>query len=222
MAKYKVGDKVRVRKDLKKDTKNYYMSDRRCSYIATYGMLNLAGKVVTIEYVGDSYTIKEYGCYWTDEMFEGLATETTTEIKLEGNMKFTIKNYKVINNKVVVVEFSDGDVQKAVCMPEDIFNLEQGIEVCVMKHICGGKVKYHKVLKEAQKQVVELDKAAKKKAEEEKLLVQKQKKDNAKKAARKERARQARIAEMREAYLSALQEYNGNLEKVVEAVESGN
>lgn len=147
---------------------------------------------------------------------------TTKEIRLEGLMDFRIKDYKVINNKVVVVEFTDGDVQKAVCMPEDEFSLDQGIEVCVMKHICGGKAKYYKVLKEAQKQIIELDETAKKKAEEEKRLAQKQEKDNAKRAARRERARQARIAEQKEAYLLALKEYNGDVNKVVEAVESEN
>lgn len=224
MAKYKVGDKVIVRKDLIQG-KTYHMENRRYHDSATSSMCEFAGKIVTISYADNVYGIEETGWTWTDEMFEGFATETentTKEIRLEGLMAFKIKDYKVINNKVVVVEFTDGDVQKAVCMPEDEFSLDQGIEVCVMKHICGGKAKYYKVLKEAQKQIIKLDETAKKKAEEENRLAQKQEKDNAKRAARRERARQARIAEQKEAYLLALKEYNGDVNKVVEAVESEN
>lgn len=64
--KYKVGDKVRVRSNLKETMNN-----------AIYGvsvnseMVKLAGKMVTIDHVNEKiYTIKEYGFAWTDEMFE--------------------------------------------------------------------------------------------------------------------------------------------------------
>lgn len=64
--KYKVGDKVRIRSDLKETMNN-----------AIYGvsvnseMVKLAGKMVTIDHVNEKiYTIKEYGFAWTDEMFE--------------------------------------------------------------------------------------------------------------------------------------------------------
>lgn len=64
--KYKVGDKVRIRSDLKETMNN-----------AIYGvsvnseMVKLAGKMVTIDHVNKKiYTIKEYGFAWTDEMFE--------------------------------------------------------------------------------------------------------------------------------------------------------
>lgn len=219
--KYKVGDKIKIKSKLD----GHYPSG------LCINMRDYENKIVTIAdlYIDKTKT-KPYTVYrisedggkwaWNDEMIEGLATETVKEVKLEGLMDFRIKDYKVINNKVVVVEFSDGDIQKAVCMPGDEFSEEQGLEVCLMKHICGGKAKYHKVLKEAQKQIAKLDETAKKKAEEENRLAQKQEKDNAKKAARKERAKQARIAEMKAAYLSALQEYNGDTEKAIEVVEN--
>lgn len=64
--KYKVGDKVRIRSDLKETMNN-----------AIYGisvnseMVKLVGKMVTIDHVNKKiYTIKEYGFAWTDEMFE--------------------------------------------------------------------------------------------------------------------------------------------------------
>ena len=215
MAKYKVGDKVRVRSDLKEDTR-YYMEKSDIGNIVNRQMLDLAGATVTIQNITSrgKYHIEESIWTWTDEMFEGLADETTDittkEIKLEGDMKFKIKSYKVIKDKVVIVEFEDGDIQKSVCMPGDTFDLERGLEVCIMKHICGGKAKYHKILKEAQKQIDALEiKAKKEKAEKEKAAKKKAKED-ARQAARKARAKQARIDEMKEAYLKALEEYNGN------------
>lgn len=44
----------------------------------------------------------------------------------------------------------------------------------------------------------------------------------AKRKLRAEKKKAERIAEMKEAYLSALKEYNGDVDKVVEAVESEN
>lgn len=64
--KYKVGDKVRVRKDLIVDKE--YGND--CFVIGMKGML---GKTVTIDSVNEGaeiYRIKECGFHWTEEMFE--------------------------------------------------------------------------------------------------------------------------------------------------------
>lgn len=117
--------------------------------------------------------------------------------------KFEIKDYKVIGNKVVIVEFADGDIQKSVCMEGDIFDEERGLEVCIMKHLLG-KSNYHKALKEANKQIVALDEKAKaEKAEAEKL--EKKKAKNAKnKADRKAKRRAENIADMTEAFTAAL------------------
>lgn len=69
MMKYKVGDKVRIRRDL-----NENMGDDK--YGVTEEMANKAGSVVTILSVyDDSYGIVESGWYWTDEMLEGLVVE---------------------------------------------------------------------------------------------------------------------------------------------------
>lgn len=71
--KYKVGDKVRVRKDLSTGVK-YNMEDGSYWEIAIDCMIDLAGKVVTIKATHSTwYTIVEEKCRWTDEMFEGLA-----------------------------------------------------------------------------------------------------------------------------------------------------
>lgn len=68
--KYKVGDKVRVRRDLE----NAVMYGVLC---ATYEMLKK--KIVTIKSVHDGYyKVVEDDYKWTDEMFEGLAEEELT------------------------------------------------------------------------------------------------------------------------------------------------
>ena len=82
--KYKVGDKVRVRSDLK--AYEIYGSN-----MLTKSMEKFVGKTVTISGVGiTSYTIEEMEvAYWTDEMFEGLVEEKLTAeeaIKALGDM----------------------------------------------------------------------------------------------------------------------------------------
>lgn len=63
--KYKVGDVVIVRSDL--DASGYYDG-----VSVTYGMMNsMRGRKVTIESIENyTYRIREYPCYWNDEMFE--------------------------------------------------------------------------------------------------------------------------------------------------------
>lgn len=72
--KYKVGDKVRVRSDLKNDVS--YGS--QCT---VEEMMDYKGNVVTISEVGQTcYQIEgdEEGWSWTDEMFEGLVDDELT------------------------------------------------------------------------------------------------------------------------------------------------
>lgn len=83
--KYKVGDKVRVRSDLKNDVS--YGS--QCT---VEEMMDYKGNVVTISEVGQTcYQIEgdEEGWSWTDEMLEGLAEDELTAeeaIILRGEM----------------------------------------------------------------------------------------------------------------------------------------
>lgn len=71
--RYKVGDKVRVRSDLK-------VSKEYGGMIFSDVMSQHCGETVTISQVSyDHYRIVEYGCYWTDEMFEPVEEELTAE-----------------------------------------------------------------------------------------------------------------------------------------------
>lgn len=78
--KYKVGDKVRVRKDLTAGV-------AYGRYVTTSEMRALAGKVVTIVDTHgagrESYAVAEQTSgnhWWTDEMFEGLAEDTKFKV----------------------------------------------------------------------------------------------------------------------------------------------
>ena len=76
--KYKVGDKVRVRSDLKENT-------RYGEQIFSPDMRPFLGKIVEISeiLIEDSYHIKEteggYGWFWTDEMFEPIEEMSVAE-----------------------------------------------------------------------------------------------------------------------------------------------
>lgn len=80
--RYKVGDKVRVRRDLNEDM--------TCNeFIVTTPMADKAGDIVTISAVHRRcYHIVECGCAWTDEMFEPVEDELTAEeaIKIQAEM----------------------------------------------------------------------------------------------------------------------------------------
>lgn len=74
--KYKVGDKVRVRKDLDEHT-YYSMKHNSCiSNSVTSEMYALRGHIVEIEDINErieQYKVRgSFDVHWTDEMFEGL------------------------------------------------------------------------------------------------------------------------------------------------------
>lgn len=70
--KYKVGDKVRVRRDLE-ENKTYG------GWGALKDMVKMRGEIVTIRRVRSSaYELEEKGLMWTDEMFEGLVDDELT------------------------------------------------------------------------------------------------------------------------------------------------
>ena len=70
--KYKVGDRVRIRRDLNENMSND-------DYDVEEEMISKAGRVVTISDVyDDAYRIYEFRFWWTDEMFEGLAEDELT------------------------------------------------------------------------------------------------------------------------------------------------
>lgn len=78
--KFKVGDRVKVRSDLK-------LGNEYGKFIVSESMAKFAGEVVTISKVYraiQGYRIKDtiYGTKWTDDMFEGFADEHKTDAEV--------------------------------------------------------------------------------------------------------------------------------------------
>lgn len=79
-----------------------------------------------------------------------------------------------IKNKVVIVKFEDGTVEKAILNKDDTFSLEQGISICITKKLLSiitdgrGSSTYNKLVEHGLKVYSDKEKNAKKKADEEK------------------------------------------------------
>lgn len=108
--KYKVGDKVRVRKDLKVGLR--YGNDTFISEMKKY-----AGKTMTVDAISrlGKYRLTEdiYDCNWTDEMLEN-AEDITILVK---------------GNKVIAKR--DNKVGIAKCSPEDDFDIFTGVRLAI-------------------------------------------------------------------------------------------
>lgn len=119
-----------------------------------------------------------------------------------------VKDVKSINDKVVIVTFTDGSRTKAVCNKEDKFDLEIGIGICIAKRMFSNDEKtansaFNKAIKDAvkvMKRNEECEIALAELEEEEQRI---EAKIRRKKEKRAEKRRQKRIQEMADAILLA-------------------
>lgn len=129
----------------------------------------------------------------------------------------SIADIQVLNEKVVMVTFSDGKVEKAVIDTYDTFNIEQGIAICIMKKSFSkisndnGSSVYNKLIEYGLKAYNDIL-AAESKAEAEKQEKNARAKRKAEKAQRKRarkatEKREAEIEIQKEAYLRAMREF---------------
>lgn len=126
----------------------------------------------------------------------------------KGQFNVNITDYKVIKDTVVIVTFADGTKEKAVCSPNDEFNLERGIEICVLKKIFGGTKQYNSLIKSALKKVSEIDAKKQKEAEEKELEKKRKTKAAERRAKRKEKKRQEQVDMQAEAFLKGMKMYD--------------
>lgn len=86
--KFKIGDKVKVRKGLVADK---YYDGVRCDS----SMAKMDGKVLTIDYVerGYYYRVKERAFYWTDEMLESVSIKKTLKNMEKGDVVVNKPDY---------------------------------------------------------------------------------------------------------------------------------
>lgn len=110
------------------------------------------------------------------------------------------------NERCTHVKFLNGTEQKAVVQPGDVFDRRSGIAMCLIYQKFGGKNKFYKALKQAEKLYAAQQKREKlaKQAEEE--AAARREKMIAKAKARKEAAEKKQIAIQKEAYLQAMKE----------------
>lgn len=123
--KYKIGDKVRVRDDLRLE--EVYKMDNGTDYDSVvFEMLKLKGKEATILTYTDSnkYLISEDGgCWsWTDEMFSGLAVSRPKIVITTDGKTTTAKMYK--GKKLLKAAESS-------CSPEDTFDFAVGAKLAL-------------------------------------------------------------------------------------------
>ena len=220
-----IGDKVQIIGGLKhgchgkKDeqgiviSKEDFYSKKKIKYWSGWIPENHPKDIAFVETKNEIYTVNN-DC--EVELLEKANTKrirkTKETIKDMKDFNFKIVDYKVYNNKALNVTFEDNlgnkVEEKAVCNEADKFDLERGIEVCVLKYVLGDT--YKQIIREAGRQVKAVDKAVEDKKAQEEMIARKKAKNARRKAARQEKARQERIAEMTEAYLTAMKEYDAS------------
>ena len=140
-------------------------------------------------------------------------TTTTNYDKHESKPKKTsinldIVDYKVINDKVVIVTFNDGSTEKSICHGDDVFDLERAIELCICKKKFGGNKDYYAAIRKALKQVRDIDTKKKKDAEEKERIANRKAKYAERKAKRMDKKRKAQIDLQTESFVAAMMKYN--------------
>ena len=111
--KYKVGDKVKIREDLK--VGEIYGG---CRFEEEMG--DFRGKVVSITDVNRmDYCIASSDCYWTNEMFED-KVNNNIHIHTEGN-------------QVIAINEENGKRGVARCHPDDEFNFYIGAKIALAR-----------------------------------------------------------------------------------------
>ena len=131
MAKYKVGDKVKVREDLKVGNKYFMEVDQYSVYYTEY-MSKFSGKILTISKIDTyehCYWVEENYHTWTDEMFIGLANQeseadsdsdsTTSTTETNIFTKADLKTGMIITTRngeehVVFLNCSDDEYKKDI------------------------------------------------------------------------------------------------------------
>lgn len=233
--KYNVGDKVMLTNGsihTISSRKVYYNEDKKMSLRYTLNgksnnayfsedVLTLVESVNKPTYVDDlkRFNEKLSKDIESDKLTNDLDVKEKVDMKKLSDIRIgskivTIPQHNAAPKKVeckTVIVTLDGKDYESVCMPEDEFNLERGIEVCILKSIFGSTQKYNKYIR---KTVSFYNDCEKKRAEEDRIKA-KREKEIARQKARKERiaekARKARVDEMSEAFFNAMKSYDASI-----------
>lgn len=135
-----------------------------------------------------------------------------------------IRDIQTYNNKVVKVTFSDGSFTKAVCGDNDHFDLDIGITICVIKKMAGkdGHKWYNNMLRKAHTIMEEREKGKQAYKEYMAEAKERNKKEQERRKAGKEKAKQEQIDIHSEAFLKALKEWTEKQEGLKRACGPAN
>lgn len=141
MSKYKIGQKVRIKKEMDFDICNFYGGFVK-------EMEEFFGEVVTLSYINGKFFMFEEGGKWAWDL---RAMETLPQKVYTGNeanrVIQTSDSYgilpaeyfidKIVENDGCVITFFRGSNEcfktVAKCQVEDTYNLVKGVEICVYK-----------------------------------------------------------------------------------------
>lgn len=177
---------------------------------------------------------KETATYlYVDEQVRAVSYNKTEVVKnvrvatyKDGRRKYdidlipAIEDVQVLNDRVIMVKFSDGITEKAVLDESDTFSIEQGIAICLTKKLLsiltrgnGGSV-YNKLVEYGVKTYEAIEAHKTEVAKEKTEKAAKAKRDAEKAQLKKERKaaeqREADIEIQKEAYLRAMRELNAD------------
>ena len=121
-----------------------------------------------------------------------------------------VKKVETYNDRVVKVTFVDGSFTKSVCAENDIFDLDVGITICLMKRWLGkdGSKLYNNMLRDIHKRMESNEKQKEKEAAEKRERKTRQHKAELKKAAKKAKDRQEQIDIQKTAMMEAMRVIN--------------
>ena len=119
-----------------------------------------------------------------------------------------IEKIEIYNERVVKVTFKDGTFTKSICAENDIFDVDTGITICLLKKMLGknGHKVYNNMIRDAHKLMNEQEnkKVEKQMAKEE--ARKKQKAVEMKKKAKKLKEKEEQIDIQKQAFVRAMQE----------------
>lgn len=155
--------------------------------------------------------ISDYMKYDIKSLNEFIDNNITNKKGVENKMILKIE-VKGKDKNVIIVHFEDGDIQKAVCLPNDMasFDIATGVMICIAKHYCGGSSKLHKLVKTAVNDYYDemYNKALKEKQEADAKIKAEEKAKKRKEYLENKRKKESeqRIEEIKEAILRVTKE----------------
>lgn len=152
---------------------------------------------------------------WTESIDE--ITSALAELGLrrrivkggDAEMSEHIKRVDVYNNRAVKVTFADGSYARCVVQPGDVFDLDTGITICLLKRALGredGHRRYNSLIRKAHRVLDEQQRDAERQRIEKERRHAAEQKLLARAEACRRLAREERIDERREAHVRAVKQ----------------